>query len=99
MKFERLYEQEIAKLQAKLDEATAWIKRDAELNPGTSSVGISWGEHYYNRKHLLISLGPPDPVEAAFKVWCEANGYPAHEGSLRIFRGGADWQQAREAEK
>ncbi len=89
---------ENAELEAKLGTATAWIKRDAELNPGTSSVGISWVEHVYNRNRLLVSLtslGPLDPTEAAFTVWCEANGFPAVGQSLRIFRGGADWAKER----
>ena len=90
---------ENADLKAKLDEATAWIKRDAELNPWESAVGMSWVEHYQNRNCLLATLKPPPPLVAAFKVWCEANGYPAHEESLRIFRGGADWAQAEEAEQ
>ncbi len=60
---------------------------------------LPYPELYHHKilnEYRKLSAPPmPDPTEEAYKVWCEANGYPAHEESLRIFRGGADWASGR----
>ncbi len=84
---------ENARLQELFDEAAVLLKDVYFLSGKATPVT----EGVLKRiRTFLDAIDPPSPTEAAFTVWCEANGFPETNTGLRIFRGGADWVRAEQ---